>query len=214
MRQCAGTGQAPEDRLGWRGGYRVPFAASARVGLSDMAYDPDLSGNDVELLGGLVTDRHHDGVTRRATTICRIDFVDHLIPAALGSVIHADNADQLSTKLIVEAANGPVTPEADMMLAAKGVLIMPDILANAGGVTVSYLEWIQNLTNQQWPVEKVNKRLQEVMTRAVDRVVERWEQLNARAPGKQKETPDLRTAALVVAINQVSKVTLQRGIWP
>ena len=139
---------------------------------------------------------------------------DILIPAALGGVINASNADQVAARLVVEAANEPVTPEADVILRAKETQIIPDILANAGGVTVSYFEWIQNLANERWNVEEVNRRLHDVMSAAVDRVVDRWERLNDGAGKDPIEDPDLRTAALVEAIEHVAHVTLQRGIWP
>jgi glutamate dehydrogenase (NAD(P)+) len=132
---------------------------------------------------------------------------DILIPAALGAAINAQNAGRVSAKLVVEAANGPVTPEADAILCDRGVHVVPDILANAGGVTVSYFEWIQNLANERWPVEEVNARLRETMRRAVDRVYDRSRRLD-------EGDADLRTAALVTAIEHVARVTLQRGIWP
>jgi glutamate dehydrogenase (NAD(P)+) len=139
---------------------------------------------------------------------------DILIPAALGATINAGNAGQVEAKLVVEAANGPVTPEADIILCDKGVHVIPDILANAGGVTVSYFEWIQNLANERWNVERVNTRLHGIMVAAVDRVFDRWLQLNENKDLKQPGDPDLRIAALVVAIEHVARVTLQRGIWP
>jgi glutamate dehydrogenase (NAD(P)+) len=139
---------------------------------------------------------------------------DILIPAALGAVLNASNAGRISATLVVEAANEPVTPEADTLLRERGVQVIPDILANAGGVTVSYFEWIQNLANERWDVEEVNRRLNDVMVTSTDRVFDRWEQLKADVNPEKTNEPDLRTAALVVAIEHVANVTLQRGIWP
>jgi glutamate dehydrogenase (NAD(P)+) len=91
--------------------------------------------------------------------------------------------------------------------------VLPDLLANAGGVIVSYFEWVQNIQNQDWPLEEINERLRAQLVRATDRAVERWRRFPAEGdapPGAR----DLRTAALVVAIERLARVTLQRGIWP
>ena len=104
-----------------------------------------------------------------------------------------------------------MTPEADALFRDKGVHVIPDILANAGGVTVSYFEWMQNLANERWKVEVVNAQLRDVMRGAVDRVFDRWQRLTAAGGGHEH---DLRTAALVTSIEHVARVTLQRGIWP
>jgi len=146
---------------------------------------------------------------------------DILVPAALGASINASNVERVQALLIVEAANGPVTPEADAFLRELGKPVLPDILANAGGVTVSYFEWIQNLSNEQWTEEAVNARLRQSMTATVDRVLKRWVQLNrtqatdaGSSCSASEEIVDLRMAALVTAIEHVARVTLQRGIWP
>jgi glutamate dehydrogenase/leucine dehydrogenase len=152
---------------------------------------------------------------------------DILIPAALGNQICKANASEINAKLVVEAANRAVTQEADDILVTKGIIVLPDIVANAGGVTVSYMEWVQNIENQEWNLERINAELQKKLEHSVDSVVERWRSLNknaettvgkaaADAPASPlRELPiDLRTAALVVAIHRVAKVTLQRGIWP
>jgi glutamate dehydrogenase (NAD(P)+) len=148
---------------------------------------------------------------------------DILIPAALGNQIHAENAGAIKTKLLVEAANGPVTSDADKILSAKNITVLPDILANAGGVTVSYFEWVQNIENQQWTLDVINQKLKRRMHMAVDDVITQWKKLSAsrsnaddseKKPTQQKEKPDLRTAALIVAIERLAKVTLERGIWP
>jgi glutamate dehydrogenase/leucine dehydrogenase len=150
---------------------------------------------------------------------------DILIPAALETQIRRSNAARIRARLICEAANGPTTPEADEILHDAGVVVLPDILANAGGVTVSYFEWAQNFEHKQWDLSTINDRLRHKMSTAVQTTIERWRQLAvADSPGREspEEPPtshrpgtiDLRTAALVVALERVAQVTLERGIWP
>jgi glutamate dehydrogenase (NAD(P)+) len=145
---------------------------------------------------------------------------DVLIPAALENQIRSDNADRIQTKLVVEGANGPTTPAADDILYAKGITVVPDILANAGGVTVSYFEWVQNIENEQWDLAEVNAKLQAKMRRATDAVIDCWERLKS-ARGESHSDPqatpaciDIRTAALVLAIERIASIALKRGIWP
>ena len=150
---------------------------------------------------------------------------DVLIPAALENQIRRDNVDRIQARLVVEAANGPTTPAADRVLAARGIPVLPDILANAGVVTVSYFEWVQNIEYQQWELEEVNTKLRRRMRSAVDSVVDRWQHFQQTAtkdPAAEDDdivspdvtSVDLRTAALALAIERVSRVTLERGIWP
>ena len=142
---------------------------------------------------------------------------DVLIPAALECQVRVDNAHDVKAKLIVEDANGPLTAAADVILQQRNVVVLPDILANAGGVVVSYFEWVQNLENQQWDLEKVEKRLKAKMCRAVDETVDRFTELQARYEGglnKGLQGPTLRDAALVSAIRRLATVVLQRDIWP
>jgi glutamate dehydrogenase (NAD(P)+) len=136
---------------------------------------------------------------------------DILIPAALENQIRRDNADQVKAKLICEAANGPTTPTADEILWRKGIPVLPDILANSGGVCVSYFEWVQNLENQQWELAEVNEKLRAKMKRATDAVIDKEAAING---GSQDKLVDLRTAAMAMAIERVAHVALKRGIWP
>ena len=129
---------------------------------------------------------------------------DILIPAAVASQIREDNADRIRASLIAEGANGPTTPEADVILKDRGVTVIPDILANAGGVVVSYFEWVQGLQYYFWRESEITARLQEVMTRAFNRV---W------ALGS-KEGVDLRTAALMEGIKRVAEGYKIRGLYP
>jgi glutamate dehydrogenase (NAD(P)+) len=143
---------------------------------------------------------------------------DVLVPAALSRQIGAHNAQDVKAKLVVEAANAPVTPEGDRILASKGIQVLPDILANAGGVTVSYFEWLQNLENQQWELDEVNEKLLKKMNKAVDASVERLKQLTTEESEHSRDDfaypLDLRTAGLAIALDKLVAVTEQRGIWP
>jgi glutamate dehydrogenase (NAD(P)+) len=139
---------------------------------------------------------------------------DILIPAALENQIRRDNAPSLRARLICEAANGPTTPAADRILFDRGIPVVPDILANSGGVCVSYFEWVQNIENEQWDLEEINHKLQTKMERATDTVIDKQALINQLAKNQGDSPIDLRTAAFIVAIERVSNVALERGIWP
>ncbi len=129
---------------------------------------------------------------------------DVLIPAAIGSQIREDNAGRVKASIIAEGANGPTTPEADAILRERGVTVIPDILANAGGVVVSYFEWVQGLQYYFWRESEITARLQEIMTRAFNRV---WGIAS-------KEGTDLRTAALMEGVRRVADAFRLRGLYP
>jgi glutamate dehydrogenase (NAD(P)+) len=123
------------------------------------------------------------------------------VPAALGGMIHKDNADRLACRLIVEGANSPTTPTADEILADKGVHVVPDVMANAGGVVVSYFEWVQNLQHFRWEEDEVNERLRKIMRRAYDEV---------KSKAQEKDLP-LRPASYELGIERVLEAAQIRG---
>jgi glutamate dehydrogenase/leucine dehydrogenase len=124
------------------------------------------------------------------------------IPAALGGMIHAGNADKLNCRVIIEGANSPTTPQADDILTDKGVFIVPDVMANAGGVVVSYFEWVQNLQHFRWDEREVNDRLGTIMRRAYRQVVART---------KEEDGLSLRLAAYETGIERVLEAARTRG---
>jgi glutamate dehydrogenase/leucine dehydrogenase len=172
--------------------------ASGAIGAED--------GIDAEKLaehvreGGTVAD--FDGSTE---TIDPDDLVavecDVFIPAALGGMIHKGNAERMNCRMMVEGANSPTTPAADSILNDKGVTIVPDVLANAGGVVVSYFEWVQNLQHFRWSEKRVNERLGEIMRRAFREVADR---------AKENDTP-MRPAAYELGIERVVEAASTRG---
>jgi len=129
---------------------------------------------------------------------------DVLCPCALEQVITSENADKVKAKIVCEGANGPTTPAADEILEDKGVLVLPDVLANAGGVVVSYFEWVQGLQEYFWKEDEVNARLNDISTRAFN---ETWATRESRGTS-------MRMAAYGLAVNRVAEATTTRGLYP
>ncbi|RDV37118.1 response regulator [Bradymonadaceae bacterium TMQ3] len=129
---------------------------------------------------------------------------DVLVPAAVENQITASNAGKLQCELVAEGANGPTSTEADEILTERGITVLPDLLANAGGVTVSYFEWVQGIQNTMWTMSEVNERLRRLLQDAYRRVVAQSEELNV----------DLRSAALIAGVDRVARAKLMRGLYP
>ena len=129
---------------------------------------------------------------------------DILAPCALQNQITAENSSRINCKILAEGANGPTTLEADDMLDARGIIVLPDILTNAGGVVVSYFEWVQGLQSLTWPLEEINSRMRTILTDALARTQRR----------AQAEKVDMRTAAMIEALNRVGAANHLRGLFP
>lgn len=177
------------------------------VAIADMSggvWNPD-GLNIAELLtyakekGGVAGFPGTDALTSEQLFAANVDI---LIPAALGGVLHQHNAPNVRAKYIIEAANNPTKPEADEIFHQKGIIVVPDILANAGGVTVSYFEWVQNRQHFKWDLSRVRNELDKIMLDSFDRV---W------SIATEKKVP-LRTAAYILGIGRVGRATVLGGI--
>jgi glutamate dehydrogenase (NAD(P)+) len=129
---------------------------------------------------------------------------DLLVPAAIGNQLTSRNARDIKATLIVEGANGPTTPEADAIFRERDIFVVPDILANAGGVTVSYFEWVQDLQSFFWSEHEVNQKLKAILSRAFGEVLKT----------KLEKKLDMRMAAYVQAVSRVAGATRERGLYP
>lgn len=186
-------------------GARVVAVSDSRGGV----YDP--AGLDVEAViqhkaetGSVVGFGDADGVTNAELLQLSVDI---LVPAALENQINEANAPHVQAKLIVEGANGPTTPDADDILRENDCFVVPDILANAGGVTVSYFEWVQGLQYFFWSEKEINKQLRQVLRKSFADVIEIMHLY-------EDEGIDMRTAAYMLGISRVNQATLLRGIYP
>jgi glutamate dehydrogenase (NAD(P)+) len=189
-------------RLLWREGCVIVAIGDVKGGV----YNP--SGLDIRQLEAHIAESGSVVGFPGAEPVSNQDLMtlpcDILVPAAVGGQIHERNADRVKASLVAEGANGPTTPEGDVILRDRGVTVIPDILANAGGVVVSYFEWVQGLQYYFWRESEITARLQEIMTRAFNRV---W------ALGT-KEGTDLRTAALMEGVSRVAEGYKVRGLYP
>jgi glutamate dehydrogenase (NAD(P)+) len=189
-------------RLLWREGATVVAVSDANGGVINT------KGLDIRALGQHAREAGTVAGFAGAEPITNAELLelpcDVLVPAALGGQLTERNADRIRAKIVAEGANGPTTPEADEILIGRGVPLIPDILANAGGVIVSYFEWVQGLQYHFWRESEINSRLQEIMIRA-------FNQVNAMA---KNERVDLRTAALMVGIRRVAEAFKVRGFYP
>jgi glutamate dehydrogenase (NAD(P)+) len=183
-------------------GYRVTAVSDVFGGIvNENGLDIPALLEHVKATGSVVDFPEAENISNEELLLLPCDV---LIPAALEGQITVNNADKIQAAMIVEAANGPTTPAADRILNERGVFLVPDILANAGGVIVSYFEWVQDLQAFSWDREEVFRQLERIMQRAYDNTVSHAEDHNV----------DMRTAAQIAAINRVADALQTRGFYP
>jgi glutamate dehydrogenase/leucine dehydrogenase len=185
-----------------REGYRIIAATDSRGGVRNSAgLDPERLSAYKATTGTLAG--YPEGEPCSSSQVLELDC-EVLIPAALENQITAQNAEKVRARVIAEAANGPTTPAADAVLHRRGAFVIPDILCNAGGVTVSYFEWVQDLQAFFWDEATINQHLERIMVRSFAEV--------HRIAGERKL--DMRTAAYVLGVGRVAEATRTRGLWP
>ncbi|HKV70272.1 MAG TPA: Glu/Leu/Phe/Val dehydrogenase [Gemmatimonadales bacterium] len=183
-------------------GCRIVAASDSRGGVfNEKGLDPTDLRRHKEQTGTVAGYRGGDALTNEELLEVPCEI---LVPSALEGEITAHNAARVKARIVVEGANGPTTPDADVILRERKVLVVPDILANAGGVTVSYFEWVQDLQSFFWTEEEINERLERIMVRSFREVLAM----------SQERKVDLRTAALVRAVQRVADALMTRGIYP
>ena len=189
-------------RLLWREGCTIVGVSDARGGvISSQGMDIRELTNHVKESGSVVGFPGTEPISNAGLLELPCDI---LVPAAVGGQITVQNADRVHARVVAEGANGPTTPEADEILADRGILVIPDILANAGGVVVSYFEWVQGLQYYFWRESEINTRLQELIIRAFNQVIAL----------SKREAVNLRTAALMLGIRRVAEGFQLRGFYP
>lgn len=183
-------------------GVKVVAVSDSQGGIaSQQGIDPYKALKHKDETGSVIGLRNTKEITNE--DLLELD-VDILIPAALENTITARNASKIKAKIVSEAANGPTTPEADKVLEKNDVLVVPDILANSGGVTVSYLEWVQNLNRTHWTEAEVNERLEQKMVSAFKNCYDTTKRYNV----------SMRDGALALAVGRVSDAIKSLGLWP
>lgn len=185
--------------IAYKSDYRIVAISDSKGGIyNSKGINPTEALNYKEKNGSLSGFPNADMITNDA--LLELD-VDILVPAAVENVITATNADKIKAKYIIELANGPVDPEADEILHSKGIISVPDILANSGGVTVSYFEWVQNKAGYYWKISEINTKLEEMLGAAFHEVIHKSEELNS----------NLRMGAYALAINKVARAEALRN---
>jgi glutamate dehydrogenase (NAD(P)+) len=183
-------------------GFRIVAASDSRGGIADpKGLDPAAVSEHKAKTGSVVGFLGSASISNEELLVCDCDL---LVPAALENQITEANAGSVRARLIAEAANGPTTPAADAVLESRGIAVLPDILANAGGVTVSYFEWVQSLQAYFWSERAVNLQLRDIMQRAYHAVQERAD----------AEGCSLRSAAMSLAVSRVAEAHRVRGVYP
>jgi len=183
-------------------GYKIIAISDVEGGIyNPKGLDPAKVSLALKESGSVVGFKSADKITNQELLAMDCDV---LVPAALENQITKENAEKIKAKLVIEAANGPTTPEADKILEEKEIFVVPDILANAGGVTVSYFEWVQGLQSYFWTEREVSLKLRDIMRKAFD---------NVHRVGQEKGV-SMRKASLMLAVERVAEATRTRGLYP